>query len=352
MAHEISIRSNGMAEMAYVGEKPWHGLGQELTKGASIGVWKKEAGFDWEALEGMPQVRIEGGSIGDNGNPEDSFIEFPDHKCIYRSDTGAPLSIVGADYKLVQPNDVLEFCREFIEDGSGWYIHTAGILKGGRKLWVMASNDQVGTIGKKRKGQTDEVRNNLLFATSLDGSMRSTVADTSVRVVCQNTLNMALRSNDRVVTISHRSVFDGEAVKRALGLSGDTFEKFIKQANDLADTPCDVTEARDILNKVFNVEEKAKAKPDTSWLGALKDLGNQPVIPEDSRVVSSVLALFNGDGMGADMASAKGTRWGLLNAVTEHVDHHMGRTDDTRIDSAWFGRGAGYKAKALELLTA
>lgn len=354
MAHELTLRADGRAEMAFADYSgtPWHGLGQRVTKDATIGVWLKEAGMDWEAKSGTPYY-----GDADRGG---LHVEFSDYKAIWRSDTEAPLAIVGAGYNIVQPRAVMEFFRDMTEAG-GWHIHTAGTLRGGRKIWAMASRGEWGSVkgtvskgGKQRRaeGGADEVHNNLLLATSLDGSMKTTVADTTVAVVCANTMRAALREAEgakRVITISHRSVFDEAAVKRVLGLAGDTFERFMRQAQTLADTPCDIREARDVLDRVFGVEAP---KVDASWMGRLADLGKQPAIPDESRVVGAVLDLFDGAGMGADLPSRKGTRWGLLNAVTQHVDHGMGRTDDTRLDAAWFGRGDAFKAKALELLTA
>lgn len=350
MSHELTLKADGRAEMAFADYSgtPWHGLGQRVTKEAGIGVWTKEAGMDWEALEGTP-ICLD--------NAKQSTVVFDDYKTLWRSDTRAPLAIVGAGYNVVQPREVLEFFRDMAEDG-GWHIHTAGTLRGGRKLWAMASRGEWGSVKgreKRAKGNaTDEIHNNILFATSLDGSMKTTVVDTAVSVVCANTLAMALRDGDstgRVITVSHRSVFDAQAVKKVLGLAGDTFGRFMAQAADLADTPCDVKEAKGLLDEIFGV--KPKEQKNLSWMGRLADLGQQPPIPdEESRVVGAVLDLFEGAGMGATLPSRLGTRWGLLNAVTEHVDHGMGRTDDTRLDSAWFGRGGSFKAKALEVLTA
>lgn len=348
MGHELTLRADGRAEMAFADYSgtPWHTLGQRVTRGAGLGVWTKEAGMDWEALEGTPASTSSDGEI----------IFFEEYKALHRSDTLAPLAIVGNGYNVVQPRQVMEFFRTMTEEG-GWHIHTAGTLRGGRKLWAMASRGEWGNIKGKNKaakaGRIDEVHNNLLFATSLDGSMKTTVVDTSVSVVCANTLAMALRDGDktgRVITVSHRSVFDEVAVKKVLGLAGDAFERFMRQAQDLADTPCDVAEARELLDDIFGVKEKALKAPDLSWMGRLSDLGKQPETGEESRVVGAVLDLFEGAGMGAALPSRQGTRWGLLNAVTEHVDHGMGRTDDTRLDGAWFGRGAQFKAKALEVL--
>lgn len=346
MSHELSIRANGKTEMAFVGETPWHGLGQNVTQGASLGVWAKEAGMDWRAVEspvfafGAPAPAKEYGH---------EVINFSDHKALYRSDTQAPLSIVGAGYEVVQPLDVLEFFRDMTEQG-GWHIHTAGVLRGGRKLWAMASNGDRGAIGSDGK---DVVYPNLLLATSLDGSLRTTAKLTSVRVVCANTVSFALNGGGKAVTLSHRSVFDPSAIKRALGVAIDSFKVFMAAATEMAATPIDLDEAREVLDRVFQTQAIVKPALDLSWMSRL---GDAPAIPDEvgkeTRVVTAVLDLFEGAGRGATMKSSKGTRWGLLNAVTEQVDHNMGRSDDTRLDAAWFGRGDGFKNRAWSELVA
>lgn len=344
MAHELTIRADGRAEMAFAGDTPWHRLGQKVTLGASIGVWAKEAGMDWTAFSGVPCIERAQATRMD-----DHMIRFDNHKAIWRSDTKEPLAIVGAGYNIVQPREVLEFFRDMTEEG-GWHIHTAGTLRGGRKLWAMASKGGAATLGKKgrKPGQTDTVLHNLLLATSLDGSMKTTVADTTVCVVCANTLAAALRDNDRVIEISHRSVFDADAVKRALGLAEGSFEAFMRTAKELADEPVSLVEAQDLLADIFG----QKKAPDTSWLGSLRDAGKQQEAAEDQRSVLDALVLFKGAGMGSELPTRQGTRWGLLNAVTEMVDHHMGRSRDTALDSAWFGRGNALKQRALKVLTA
>lgn len=334
MAHELARRADGRAAIAFVGETPWHGLGQELTKGASIGVWKKEAGLDWEAEEGVPQVQ---------SSPRLPLIAFDDYKALYRSDTREPLAIVGAGYQVVQPGEVLEFFRELVES-QGWYIHTAGALRGGRKVWALATNETSANVGKG-----DRINHNILLATSLDGSMRTTAIETAVRVVCANTLAMALNgaSSGKIIKVSHRSEFDKDEVLGALGLQQDRFKVFMEKAREMADTPVSLDQAQALLAKVFKLDVKPKV--DTSWLGSL---GSQAATDEtpDNRGIQAILRLFEGEGRGATLKSAQGTRWGLLNAVTEHVDHFMGRTPDTRLDSAWFGRGSSIKADAFKIL--
>lgn len=352
MAHELTIRANGAAEMAFVGETPWHGLGQNVTKGASIGVWAKEAGLDWEALAGEPQI-IHTSKLG---APLET-IPFFDYKGLYRSDTKAPLAIVGSGYEPHQPRQLLEFFREFTESG-GWHIHTAGSMRGGRKLWVMATCDDP---MRYLKGKQDAMALNLLLATSLDGSMQTTGILTNVRVVCANTLRLALESgSDAMVKLSHRSTFDAASIRRALGVeeAHKNFERFMETARELADTPIDLSDARDRLMAIFGTKPREeKPKLDLSWLGNTEAGGEAEAELEEmaesvSPTVARILELFQGEGRGSELKTAKGTRWGLLNAVTEFVDHEMGRTQDTRLDNSWFGRGDGFKKDALAMLTA
>lgn len=356
MAHELSIRASGKAEMAFIGgETPWHGLGQAVTKGASIGVWMKEAGMDWEAKEApvlfAPEITGSG-----RASAKHSPAEVTSHKVLYRSDTCEPLGIVGAGYKAVQPAQVLEFFREMTEK-DGWFIHTAGVLRGGRKLWAMATNGDIQTMklpGKLKGTVTDQVINQLLFATSLDGSMKTVVKECSTVVVCANTIAVALRERGKGVVVSHRSVFDEQAVRRALGLANGEFLRFMALAREMAEEPVRMDEALEVLNGVFGVRVK-KIAPKVDWLGgdlsAFAEDAEEPESEEkEARSVGRVLELFDGAGLGAGQPGRKGTKWGLFNAVTQYVDHEMGRTADTRMDSAWFGRGESFKESAFAAL--
>lgn len=338
MAHALSIRKNGTAEMAYVGETPWHDLGSPVTKGASIGVWAKEAGLDWSAKEATVLYAP--------GNEEEN-IRAAGYKMLYRSDTGGQLAIVGEAYKVVQPKDILEFFRDMTEAG-GWWIHTAGVLHGGRKLWVMATNGEVNSVSKNEDG----IERHMLLATSLDGSMKTLGKETTVRVVCANTLSMALKDarGKRYAETSHRTEFDPQLMRKALGIHEDSFKKFMTAARELADTPVELSEARLLLRTIFKEDTKPMA-PGLAWLGDLSDFGAEEE-PKDSRQLARVLELFDGEGMGSDFATANGTRWGLLNAVTQYIDHEQGRSQDTRLATAWFGRGDAVKQDAFDVLMA
>src|SRR3990167_8361757 len=176
----ISTMAHLIETMAYAGATPWHGLGNNLPKKQPIEIWQREAGMDWQILESP--VHFKADSIGHLG----SIHSYPEQKVLYRSDTKSPLSVVSKRYHTVQPREVLEFYRDLTEV-SGYELETAGILKGGRKFWALARTGQ----GAALKGN-DQVNGYLLLATSCDGTLATTATPTTVRVVCNNTLTIAL----------------------------------------------------------------------------------------------------------------------------------------------------------------
>ena len=143
--------------MAYVGETPWHQLGNELPAKQPIDVWAQKAGMDWTICETPVRYMTEqAGSLG-------SIMSFDEQKVLYRSDTKDALSVVGSRYQVVQPRQVLDFYRDLTEV-SGFELDTAGVLKGGRKFWALARTGKSTML----KGG-DLVNGYLLLATSCDG---------------------------------------------------------------------------------------------------------------------------------------------------------------------------------------
>ena len=323
MAHEINIRSNGFAEMAFAGELPWHGLGQRVQQGASIEEWRRQAGLDWQVESALVQYQA-----------AQTLKSFPERRVLYRSDTQAALSVVSPGYRVVQPAEVLEFFRDLTE-AHGFHVHTAGSLRGGRKIWALAKNGHV-----EEAAPGDQLRGNLLLATSCDGTMQTVAMWTAVRVVCANTLAIALGDGHNAISTSHRSTFLPDQVKAELGALDQAFADFAKSAQELSRKPMPLDQARAILAQIF--------KPtaiDTTIRAA-----NEAA--KEHRAVAKVINLFDGAGLGANHAGSLGTAWGLVNAVSEYIDHHAGRSDDTRMDSAWFGKGAEVKQTAMALAIA
>ena len=313
MAHLID-------SMAYVGDTPWHGLGNRLTEKQSIDVWAHEAGMDWKINETPVRFSAQHWSGGEMLN------SFADQKVLYRLDTLDALSVVSKRYKVVQPMDILEFYRDLTEQ-SGFELETAGVLKGGRKLWALARTGQSLLL----KGK-DVTNGYVLLATACDGTLATTAQLTSVRVVCNNTLAVALGQGSGAVKVPHSTTFDPIAVKQQLGLSVSDWEIFKSQLTALSGRKVKDSETNKYLVQVFSDPYASKDAP-----------------PINERAMNRALELFQGHGRGSRLASSQGTAFGLLNAVTEFVDHERrARSTDHRLDSAWFGQGAALKQKAMQ----
>ncbi|MFN3714469.1 MAG: DUF932 domain-containing protein [Alcanivoracaceae bacterium] len=306
-------------QMAYVGRTPWHGLGNRLAEQQSIDVWMEQAGLNWNIRE--TPVRFINGDKSHLGE----ILSFDDHKVLYRSDNRTPLSVVSQRYQVVQPREILEFYRDLTEK-SGFELETAGSLKGGRKIWALARTGQSGVL--KGNDRTDAY---VLLATACDGTMATTAQFTSVRVVCNNTLAVALDGRAQSVKVSHRSVFDADAVKKQLGISVSAWDDFMYRLKALSERKVKQSEAEKVIRNLF------QSRPDQ-----IEQKSNE-------RAMAKVRALFDGAGLGAHLPSSYGTAYGLLNAVTEFVDHERrARSTDHRLDSAWFGHGANLKQQALD----
>ena len=171
----------------------------------------------------------------------------------------------------------------------------------------------------------------VLLATACDGTLATTAQFTSVRVVCNNTLAVALNGQSQCVKVSHRSVFDAEAVKKQLGISVSAWDDFMYSLKTLSERKVKQSEAEKFIRSLFQPRSEQVERK------------------SHERAMGKVLALFDGEGRGSDLPSSRDTAYGLLNAVTEFVDHERrARSVGYRLDSAWFGSGAKIKQRALD----
>ena len=346
MAHEL-WEKDGKWSMAFVGDTPWHSLGQNLTKDSPLEVWAKEAMLDWHVKSAAPRFQITDFSdldadvkvrLTDEGN----LITFPNRKVLYRSDNAVPLSIVSDRYKPVQPLEILEFFRSLIENNN-FQMETAGSLKGGQRIWALASTGKGGSI----MGQ-DKIGQYLLLATSCDGSLSTTAQFTTVRVVCNNTLTCAYMNNTQrikkgeedlenrgyadIVRIPHSAIFEPESVKLDLGLADDFFAQFMDDAYHLAKVKVDRVEAIEYFMDL---------------IGKTDEDGTVDIENVSELTLRRLFEVYKG-GVGQDLQSTKGTAWGLVNAVTRFCDHERpSHSQDTRLNSAWLGDGNRMKTKAM-----
>ena len=323
MAHEVQT-------MAYVGDTPWHGLGNALTPNQPIEVWAEQAGMNW---------RIESSDVSyyaQHAAGGQLIMPFSDNKVLYRSDTLEPLSVVSQRYQEVQPSEILEFYRDLTEQAD-FELETAGVLKGGRKFWALAKTGQSTAL----KGK-DVSNGYILLATACDGTLATTAQFTSIRVVCNNTLAISLADKSgSVVKVPHSTVFDAQKVKNQLGISISQWNEHMYQMKQLTERRVTQAEATNYLNRLFN-------DVDDTLIMFPTNKKTQKAVP-NAKAMNQIMTMFNGQGRGADLDSARDTAYGLLCAVTEFTDHERrAMSTDHRLDSAWFGTGANLKQKGLE----
>jgi len=338
MAHQIET-------MAFVGQTPWHGLGNQLPQNQPIEVWAQHAGMDW---------RIESSNVSfmaKNERGQSIIMPYEEQRVLYRSDTHAPLSVVSQRYQEVQPMEILNFYKDLTEQ-SGFELETAGVLKGGRKFWALARTGQSAALKSK-----DVSNGYILLATACDGTLATTAQFTSVRVVCNNTLSIAIRgqtSGEGVVKVPHSTKFDAEKIKQQLGISIKTWDEHMYEMKQLSQRKVTQQEAAAYFDAVFNNTNLSIAEQDESIIqyylkAASIDKKSNSKSEPNGRAMSKVMEMFNGHGRGAELSSAKDTAYGLLCSITEFVDHERrAMSRDHRLNSAWFGMGATIKQRGLE----
>lgn len=343
MAHEIAKTATCRDAIAFVGQKPWHGLGQELTPGAPIEVWRREAGLDYEVLR--TPVMFERPHFVDGMEAKEVAV-MPGSDVLFRSDTGQPLSVVGKSYKIVQPGQVLVFFAELSEIG-GFELETAGVLSDGKRVWGLAKvGDGAPIVGH------DVVRPYVLFATSYDGTLATVAKFTAIRVVCHNTITMAVGRGaegfgkteadkhgavSSMVRITHSAKVNTKDVRQRLGIVEDVYDRWLVNTRLLAEKSMNATEADKF---VFNLLDSVTPAPSPGR--TLPDV-------RTTKAYKRIMDLFDSSLIGADLTGGH-NGWRMLNAVTEFVDHERGKSDDSRLAGAWFGVGEGMKNRAYDLL--
>ncbi|MBV5330262.1 MAG: DUF932 domain-containing protein [Chlorobium sp.] len=317
MAHGLD-ESTGEPAMAYVGQEPWHKLGKKLKENDSIERWIEAACLDWQILRQPVCYHY-----------KDKMREVDGRHVLIRSDTGTPLSIVSDSYCIVQPKEVIEFYRSLVA-GSAFTLETAGALDEGRKIWGMARSKNSCEILQK-----DRIDAFLLLASSCDKSLATTVAFTSVRVVCQNTLGFAMedvkgKPATKCLKIAHNTRFDWAEAKKKLNLIDDAWSEFSRKVELLAGVEVKKNEVDKFFESLFLNGNKDDEKLSSKAIIEIQNLSS---------------AFVNGQGQ--QLPTAKDTAWGLVNAVTYYVDHQRkSKNQGERLDSAWFGTGALLKDKA------
>lgn len=289
----------------------WHNQENIIDTNAPFDHWFDASGLNYQVRRSIVQYETNDGAR----------LDMPSRHVLFRSDTLAPLSVVGEDYRVVQPRAILEFYRDLCADNH-LVMDTAGVLAGGKRVWALArTNNQVTISG------SDVVKQYVLLATSYDTSMATVAKHTSVRVVCNNTLSMAYNNGEPAIRVPHSADFDQTRVQIDMGLLEDSFTDFGAHAMEMHNWPIEVNTA-------------------ARWYAEL--LKDRPVADEefadlvDNRVLKGLISSYQ------KAPGAEPTLWGVVNGATAFVDHVRGRGYDTRMNSAWFGQGDLLKRKAWD----
>jgi len=196
MAHNLNYNEQtGKHSFFSVNEKPWHNLGQIVTDYPNSKEALIYAGLDYEVVK--RKIYTHDGEINKGLDFLIRDIEIPDHQATIRTDTNQVLGVVGKDYEIVQNVDAFEFFDSIV-GGEGIQYETAGALGKGERIFITAKLPSYIKVGKD-----DLIEQYLFLTTSHDGFGSITAAFTPIRIVCNNTLNAALRNHSNSIKIRH-----------------------------------------------------------------------------------------------------------------------------------------------------
>lgn len=266
--------------MMYVREKPWHGLGTEVSEAPTSADALRLAGLDWEVQQ--KNIQVCGGSKIEN------------YKANVRSTDGAVLGVVSDSYKIVQNADAFSFTDELI--GGDVRYETAGSLRGGKKIWLLAKMPE-------RKIAGDAVEPYLCFSNTHDGTGAIRVCMTPIRVVCNNTLNLALNTAKRQWSARHTGNIEQkmQEARMCLQLADAYMDGLGDYADKLANKTINDEELDKILNEMFPVEENDSERKKTMAKKAKDEF---------------MVCYWR-----PDIAQFLNTAWGVVNAMSDMVSH-------------------------------
>lgn len=321
MAHEVET-------MAWTKQVPWHGLGFEVSDDLSADEMLTAAGLDWSVSKRplyFPKQNLD--------HVELKLV--PTKYALTRDSDETLLDIVGETYKPVQNRDAFEFFKRFVDQG-GMKMDTAGSLRSGQFIWGLAKIEDAFNVGNNEE---DRIEGYLLLTQPHRFGFSMVAALTPIRVVCMNTMRMALGDSmkgkgEGVFRMPHNRSFDEEvkkAAETALGLAKQSMGQLQEIANDFAQVRIGRDDLITYFHNVANVDiEEGQDDPE-----------------KFTRTIKTLLEAVD-QAPGSQLKTAEGTLWGAYNAVTFVADHVRGN-DDNRLASTWFGTGAGMKRRALEL---
>lgn len=317
MSANIATKLDGSYAFVSAKEPAWHRLGKVLDDAFTAEVALKQGGLDFDVVKIQNQL--------------ETGLRIPDSFSLVRADkidnASGILGTCGKQYHIVQNDDLFSFFDFLVEDNQAIY-ETAGVLGKGERVWILARLPQDIVIGKY-----DAVNQYILITNAHTGKHSAVAMVTPVRVVCNNTLNVALKGKSNRIAIRHFKNAQ-EKLQQAHKLLGFT------------------TKYYDELSTTYNKMQLKKVSDSdvTRWVKKILDAPSKKEISTKKlNQVQNIMDLYE-SGEGANWT--RGTLWGFVNAVTEYADFDKvvrGDDDSKRQFSNWFGTGADLKQKAFNL---
>lgn len=292
--------------MVFAGETPWHGLGTPLTGEESVEEMLQKAGLDWEVA--MLPIKLA---------TEDEKL-IPSHRAAVNVSTGKVLGVVGNRWEPLQNRDAFAIFEPLVESGElAW--HTAGSLKGGKRVWVLCSiNVEPADIVPG-----DTVCPFVLLSHGHDGKLAVHFGLTPIRVVCANT-EAAARGHEHSKLIrlihSRRTKARLEELRDMMDLTRRNWQQTVDQYKFLASRYYTPESALEYFERVV--------------FGKVAPAQERPTRREN--LLKEITAIMVG-GRGSSITEAQGTWWEVYNGVTEYLSHHASRKQETRLDNLFFG---------------
>ena len=312
--------------MFYTGDDPWHRIGTKLDNPATALEAIHAAGLNWKVQQYPVSYEF---------LPDGLFNKIDGRMAIVREDTQEVFQIATERYVPLQNTEAFNFFDGVVGAGEAIY-HTAGALKGGRLIWIMAKLDgDLGVTG-------DAAEKYIMLSNSHDGSQAVDMRFCVRRVICKNTYKLALHNDEKHARIRHTGnvLAKINETRELLGLSEAYFANFMRGMERLADKKLSESQSVGYFNKVIGIDPNSPETMSTRKIN----------------IVNDIVRLYNGDGKGSELVTANGTAWGAFNAVSEYLEHHRSirnsadqlQAIDKRMASSYFGSGARIEQRAWD----
>lgn len=309
--------------MAYYGEAPWHGLGTPVPKGVTAEQMICAAGLDWQV-----ELRPARGSREINRDGEFSRYEVVRVPRPGTQEAEVLFGIVSRRYEPLLNVEAFQFFDSIVGQGKA-YFETAGALGEGERIWVMARMP-----GAMEIVRGDECFKYLLLSNTHNGEGAVVVKFTAMRVVCQNTLMLAMEDGQKAYRVRHSGLMQFQLGKLAkfLAITQEVFLNAEESFHQLAKIHMIGDRLEHYLEAVFPRTEthKKNGKKPLRWTYVREVFESQPDL---------------------QLPGVQGTLWGAYNAITRFEDYKQPQHEEDperRLERVWFGSGADIKLVALQ----